>query len=100
MIQPHPRLAAWNLQVQCPAVILVIIPVSLFPGIPLAPILSDSLHNSSVSVPSAPIPNDSLRSYPKQVPERKKSENEVSAIATGAAHQQLLSPQLLPRNVG
>ena len=33
------------------------------------------------------------------VPERKKSENKMSAIAT-RGHQQLLSPQLLPRNVG
>ena len=46
---------------------------------------SDSSASSSVSVPRntrAPIPSDSLRSHPKQVPERKKSENEVSAIAT------------------
>ena len=46
---------------------------------------SDSSANSSVSVPRntlAPIPSDSTRSHPKPVPERKNSENEVSAIAT------------------
>ena len=57
-----------------------------------APIPSDSLHNSSVSVPSAPIPNDSMRSYPKHVPERKKSENEVSAIVTRGSSAAPLSP--------
>ena len=86
-----PRLATWNLQIQCPAVILVIIPVSLFPGIPVLP-FPVTLHNSSVSVPSAPIPNDSMCSYPKQVPECKKSENEVSAITTRGSSAAPLSP--------
>ena len=60
-----------------------------------APIPSDSLHsrdNSSVSVPSVPIPNDSLCSHPKQKPERKKSENEMSAIATRGSSEAPLSP--------
>ena len=58
----------------------------------LAPIPSDSLHNFSVSVSSAPNPNNSMRSYPKHVPERKKSENEVSAIATHGSSAAPLSP--------
>ena len=57
-----------------------------------APIPSDSLHNSSVSVSSAPFPNDSMCSYPKHVPERKKSENEVSAIAMCGSSAAPLSP--------
>ena len=57
-----------------------------------ASIPSHSLHNSSVSVSSAPIPNDSMRSYPKPVPERKKSENEVSAIATRGSSAAPLFP--------
>ena len=48
----------------------------------LAHIPSASLHNSSVSVSGAPRPNNSVRSYSKHVPERKKSENKISAIAT------------------
>ena len=48
----------------------------------LAPIPSDSLHNSSVSDSSVPHPNNSVRSYPKHVPKHTKSEDEVSAIAT------------------
>ena len=56
---------------------------------------SDSSDSSSVSVPRntrAPIPSDSLCSHPKQVPERKKSENEVSAIATSGSSEAPLSP--------
>ena len=56
---------------------------------------SDSSANSSVSVPRntrAPIPSDSLCSHPKLVPERKKSENEVSAIATSGSSEAPLSP--------
>ena len=37
MIQPHPRLVAWNQQTQCPAVIPVEIPVYQCPGIFLTP---------------------------------------------------------------
>ena len=48
----------------------------------LAPIPSDSLHNSRVSDPSVPHPNNSVRSNPRHVFKHKKSENEVSAIAT------------------
>ena len=58
----------------------------------LAPIPSDSLHNSSVSVPSVPNPNNSVRSYPKHVPKHKKSENTVSAIATRGSSAAPLSP--------
>ena len=58
----------------------------------LAPIPSACLHNSSVSVSSAPNPNNSVRSYSKHVPERKKSENEVSAIATRGSPAAPLSP--------
>ena len=56
---------------------------------------SDSSANSSVSVPRntrAPLPSDSLRSHPKPVPERKKSEDEVSAIATSGSSEAPLSP--------
>ena len=56
---------------------------------------SDSSASSSVSVPRntrAPIPSDSLRSHPKQVPERKKSENKVSAIATSGYSEAPLFP--------
>ena len=56
---------------------------------------SDSSANSSVSVPRntrAPIPSNSLRSHPKPVPKRKKSENEVSAIATRGSSEAPLSP--------
>ena len=58
----------------------------------LAPIPSASLHNSRVSVSSAPNPNNSMRSYPKHVPKRKISENEVSAIATSGSSAAPLSP--------
>ena len=68
MIQHHPHLSAWNIQLQCLPVIPVlipVIPVSLFPVIPVPPISSDS-----------------TRSHPKPVSVCKTSENEVSAIAT------------------
>ena len=58
----------------------------------LAPIPSDSLHNSSVSDSSVPHPNNSVRSYPKHVPKHTKSENEVSAIATRGSSAAPLSP--------
>ena len=58
----------------------------------LAPIPSDSLHNSSVSDSSVPHPNNSVRAYPKHVPKHKKSENEVSAIATSGSSAAPLSP--------
>ena len=45
-----------------------------------------------VSVSSAPNPNNSMRSYPKHVPEHKKSESEVSAIATRGSSAAPLSP--------
>ena len=48
----------------------------------LAPIPSDSLHNSSVSDPSVPHPNNSVCSNSRHVFKHEKSENEVSAIAT------------------
>ena len=55
----------------------------------LAPIPSDSLHNSSVSDSSVPHPNNS---YPKHVPKHKKSENEVSSIAMRGSSAAPLSP--------
>ena len=58
----------------------------------LVPILSDSLHNSSVSDSSVPNPNNSVRSYPKHVPKHKKSENEVSAIATRGSSAASFTP--------
>ena len=58
----------------------------------LAPIPSDSLHNSSVSDYSVSHPNNSVRSYPKHVPKHKKSENEVSAIARHGSSAAPLSP--------
>ena len=48
----------------------------------LAPIPSASLQNSSDSISSAPHPDNSVRSYSQHVPERKKNENKMSAIAT------------------
>ena len=58
----------------------------------LVPIPSDSLHNSNVSDSSVPHPNNSVRSYPKHVTKHKKSENEVSAIATRGSSAAPLSP--------
>ena len=58
----------------------------------LAPIPSASLHNFSDSVSSAPHPNNSVRSYSQHVPERKKSENKMSAIATRSPPAAPLSP--------
>ena len=58
----------------------------------LAPIPSASLHNSSDSVSSAPRPNNSVRSYSQHVPECKKSENKMSAIATRGPPAAPLSP--------
>ena len=58
----------------------------------LAPIPSASLHNSSDSVSSAPQPNNSVRSYCQHVPERKKSEDKMSAIATRGPPAAPLSP--------
>ena len=58
---------------------------------------SDSSANSSVSVSSntrAPIPSDSTRSHPKPVSTHKKSENEVSAIATRGSSAAPLTPSL------
>ena len=61
----------------------------------LAPIPSASLHNSSVSVSSPPNPNNS----PNMCPSVRKVRMRCPPLPR-AAHQQLLSPQLLPRNVG
>ena len=75
MIQHHPHLAAWNVQLQC------------LPVIPVIP----------VSVPSdtrAPISSDSTRSHTKPVSVRKTSENEASAIATRGSSGAPLSPAL------
>ena len=58
----------------------------------LEPIPSDSLRNSSVSDSSVSLPYNSVRSYPKHVPKHKKSENEVSAIATRGSSAAPLSP--------
>ena len=91
MTQPDPRLVAWNLQIQCPAVILVQIPVCLCPGISLPP-FPVPLQNSSDSIPSAPHPDNSVRSYSQHVPERKKNENKMSAIATRGPPAAPLSP--------
>ena len=55
---------------------------------------SDSSASSSISVPRntrVPIPSDSLHSSPKPVLERKKSENEASAIATCGSSKAPLS---------
>ena len=64
----------------------------MIPRSALAPIPSDSLHNSSVSDSSVPHPNNSVRSYPKHVPKHTKSENEVSAIAASGSSAAPLSP--------
>ena len=64
----------------------------MIPRNALAPIPSDSLYNSSVSDSSVPDPNNSVHSYPKHVPKHKKSENEVSAIATRGSSAAPLSP--------
>ena len=37
MIQPHPRLVAWNRQTQCPVMDQVQIPVTQYPGITQCP---------------------------------------------------------------
>ena len=58
----------------------------------LAPIPSDSLHNSSVSDSSVPHPNNSVRSYAKHVPKHTKSKDEVSAIAMRGSSAAPLSP--------
>ena len=58
----------------------------------LAPIPSDSLHNSRVSNPSVPHPNNSVRSYPKHVSTHTENKDEVSAIATCGSSAAPLSP--------
>ena len=92
MIQPHLRLAAWNLQIQCPAVILVQIPVYRFPGMPLPP-FPVTLYIIPVSlIPVFPIPITLCAHIPNMCPSIRKSENEVSAIATRGSSAAPLSP--------
>ena len=91
MIQLHPRLAAWNLQTLARSNSSVKSSVTI-PRSALAPIPSDSSHNSSVSNSSVPHPNNSVRSYSKHMPKHTKSENEVSAIATRSSSAAPLSP--------
>ena len=82
MIQHHPRLAAWNIQLQCLTVIPVLIPVSLFLVIPVLPF--------PVTL-RVRIPNQCLR---------------IRIVKTRcppllrAAPQVLISPQLSPRKAG
>ena len=61
------------------------------PRNPLAPIPSASWNNSSVSDPSVPHPSNSVRSNSRRVSKHKKSENEVSAIATRGSSTATLS---------
>ena len=65
----------------------------------LAPIPSASLNNSSDNVSSAPHPDNSVRSIPNMFPSVKKVKTRCPPLPR-AAHQQLLSLPLLPRNVG
>ena len=58
----------------------------------LAPIPSASLNNSSDNVSSASHPDNSVRSHSQHIPERKKSENKMSAIATCGPPAAPLSP--------
>ena len=62
----------------------------------LAPIPSDSLRNSSVSDPSVPHPSNLCAQIPAICPSIRKVRTRCPPLLR-AAHQQLVSPQLLPR---
>ena len=99
MIQPHPRLVAWNLRTQCPAVIPVEIPLCLCPGIflPPCPVLLWIIPVIMFLV--LPIPITLCAHIPNIFPSVKKVKTRCPPLPR-AAHHQLLSPQLLLRNVG
>ena len=87
MIQPHPRLVAWNRQTQCPAVIPVEIPICQCPGIFLTPF--QVLLVIIFPVLPALI---TMCSHSQRVPKNKDSENKMSAIATRGPPAVPLSP--------